>query len=290
MIEQIILLSLVLIALIVGTVTDIKTREVPDWVNYSLIFSALGIRLIYSTLTFEWMFFVYGLFGLGIAVAIGYMMFYAGQWGGGDAKLLMGVGALIGFVPMLQPFPLLLVFLINVIIVGSIYGLIYSIILAVINMKAFKINFKKIMHDEKLIKIRKISSISLIIVTILFFILLKDMMLTGLVFIILLIAYLSIYLVIFIKAVEIVAMYKFVEPEAITEGDWIAKDYNIDGKYICGPKDLGIDRKQIKLLIELKKKGRINKIKVKYGIPFVPSFLIAFILSMMLGAWWIVFV
>jgi hypothetical protein len=83
-------------------------------------------------------------------------------------------------------------------------------------------------------------------------------------------------------------MYKFIVPEKLTEGDWIAKDVVVDKKKIVGPKDLGIEKHQIKQLIELKKKGKISKVKVKYGIPFVPSFLVAFILSLVLGSWWLI--
>ena len=70
------------------------------------------------------------------------------------------------------------------------------------------------------------------------------------------------------------------------EGYIDLKDYFVDGKKICGPKDLGISKKQIRQMIALKQKKKINKIKIKEGIPFVPSFLIAFILSLMFGAWW----
>ena len=55
------------------------------------------------------------------------------------------------------------------------------------------------------------------------------------------------YLWIFIKSVETTSMFKYVEPKELTEGDWIAKDYKVDGKYICGPKDLGIEKRQIRL-------------------------------------------
>ncbi|GIU69536.1 MAG: hypothetical protein KatS3mg002_0772 [Candidatus Woesearchaeota archaeon] len=49
-------------------------------------------------------------------------------------------------------------------------------------------------------------------------------------------------------------------------------------KYITGPKDLGISKEQIELL----KKSKIKKVLVKEGIPFIPAFLIAFILTMIM--------
>ena len=72
-------------------------------------------------------------------------------------------------------------------------------------------------------------------------------------------------------------MVKLISPEKLTEGDWIVEDIYYKNKRITGPKDLGISKKNIEKLIKLKQQGKINKIKVKYGIPFVPSFLIALI-------------
>ena len=78
-------------------------------------------------------------------------------------------------------------------------------------------------------------------------------------------------------------MLKHVRPTELTEGDWIAKEIKVDGKYVTGPKDLGIEKKQIKKLIALYKKRKVNKILIKEGIPFVPSFFIAFIVTLAYG-------
>ena len=294
MVIELILWGIALIALIIGTITDIKYREVPDWINYCLIFSGIGIRIIYSLILFSIFPFLSGIAGLAVCAAIAYAMFYAGQWGGGDAKMLMGLGALIGL-PVsfifpyvsFSPFPLIILFLINVLLIGAIYGIIYSIVLAFINRKDFLNNFKKRLFDKKMILIQKILMISSVLLIIVCLIFLRDTTLLKLLLMLLILTYLSFYLLIFTKAVELSAMFKLVNPEKLTEGDWIAKDYIISGKKICGPKDLGISKKQIKQLIAFKKKGKIDKIKIKQGIPFVPSFLLAFILSLSFGAWWI---
>ncbi|MBR9691498.1 prepilin peptidase [Candidatus Woesearchaeota archaeon] len=291
MIIDIILLTLAFIGLVIGTFTDIKTREVPDWINYSMIFSGIGLRLLYSVMTFDWFYLLYGIAGLAAFVLLGYLMFYTGQWGGGDSKLLMGLGALIGLKFTMQPMPLLIVFLFNVLLIGAVYGLVYSIILAVKHRKQFIKNFKKIMHDKKIAKLRKMKLILLIILVIVLIFFLKgkvlDIFVISVLTAMVILLYLSFYLVVFVKAVELSAMYRMVPPEQLTEGDWIAKDVIINKKRITGPKDLGIEKAKIKQLIEFKKKGKIKKIKVKYGIPFVPSFLAAFILSLAIGAWWI---
>ena len=40
------LLLIGLIATLIAAITDIKTKEVPDWLSFSLISTALGVRLI----------------------------------------------------------------------------------------------------------------------------------------------------------------------------------------------------------------------------------------------------
>lgn len=282
----IILLVIAAIILIIGTFTDIRKREVPDWISFAGIFAGIGIRLLYSAVTFDWMFVVYGAAGLAIFVGIGYMMFYAGQWGGGDAKILMGIGALIGFDFTFSQFPLIIIFLINALLVGAIYGLLFSIGLSIKNKKKFSKDFKKLIHDSRKWRII-IMIVSLVLLVLVFAIKNPD---ARLIFLTLLIfGNILFYLWLFVKSVETSSMFKNIKPEELTEGEWIAKEYKIDGEYICGPKDLGIEKKQIKKLIALKKKGKIKKIRIKIGIPFVPSFLIAFIITIILGGWWIYF-
>ena len=78
-------------------------------------------------------------------------------------------------------------------------------------------------------------------------------------------------------------MYRLVEPVKLTEGDWIVNDVYVGRQYICGPKDLGIEKRQIRKLVEYYKKGKVKRILIKEGIPFVPSFLIAFIITFLFG-------
>src|SRR3989338_10189237 len=97
--------SLAFAVLAVGSITDLKTREVPDWVNYGLIISGIGLNLLFSVIYSSWSFIISSIAGLGVFFAISYIMFYTGQWGGGDSKMLMGIGAAIGIgLPFRQQF------------------------------------------------------------------------------------------------------------------------------------------------------------------------------------------
>ncbi|MCK5107990.1 MAG: prepilin peptidase [Nanoarchaeota archaeon] len=265
-----------LIALIIASITDIKTREVPDWLNYSLIISGLAINGLFSLIYHNSQIIINCLIGLGIALAFALIMFYTGQWGGGDSKLLIGIGALMGSAFTFSGF--MPSFIINSLLVGSIYGLIWGLVVVIKNKKKFIEQSKKILSNKK---IRKIKIIFTIFSLLPFLILLIRYDIINLILCSLLFVSLNliIYVYIFSKIFEEAFMYKFIKPEKLTEGDWIAKNIIIKGKKICGPKDLGINQKQIQQLIKLK----IKSVKIKEGIPFVPPFLIAFILTLFLG-------
>jgi Flp pilus assembly protein protease CpaA len=284
MITDIILLSIAFIALVIASISDLKTREVPDWLSYAVIFIAFGIRGIYSLATFNWMYLVYGLVGFGIFVAIAYAMFYAGQWGGGDAKMIMGLGVLIGVPLSLKQMPLLAVFFINVLVAGAVYGLCWIIGLSIKHRKKIAKEFREQLSKNKVL--RYVVGIAFLILLVLIVVSATDAVIKMWLAVIVALFYALFYLFMIVKAVEKVSMYVHVSPEKLTEGDWIAKDYYDGKKRICGPKDLGIEKKQIKKLIAMKRKGRIKKVRIKMGIPFVPSFLIAYVATMFLGAWW----
>jgi hypothetical protein len=204
-------------------------------------------------------------------------MFYAGQWGGGDAKMVMGLGTLIGLELSINAF--LIGFFINIIIFGALFGFLFSIYLAVSNRKSFAKEFSKRFKEKGKEKwFVWIGTIVLLIISIFVpsSIKISVVLLAGLLLI-------SFYMFVYLKAVEKASMIRWVQPEKLTEGDWVVQDVIIGGKRICGPKDLGLEQKQIDRLIRLKKQKKIKKVLIKYGIPFVPSFLIAFIITYFWG-------
>ena len=275
-----------LIALIVGMITDFKTREVPDWLNFSLIFSGIGINLIATIIYSNWSFIINSLVGLAFGVVIALIMFYGGQWGGGDSKMIMGLGALLGLnISKFQLLPIFnsffVSFFVNMLLIGSIYGLIWISVLAVKNRKKIVKKFKELRHERIFVRIRWVFLFLLLTIIVIMFLDLGLMKFYLIGFI--LAAFFIAYLWNFVKAVEEISMIKKVNVEELTEGDWIVKDIIVNKKRICGPKDLGISRKQIKALLKLKQNGKIKKITIKEGIPFIPSFLLAFIVTIILG-------
>jgi len=269
--------ALSLIVLLIGSITDLKTREVPDWVNYGLIGTGFTVWFLYAIISSEWSFFVNSLIGFGAFFIFALIMFYSGQWGGGDSKMIMGLGALIGLDISFKQFPFILSFFINTLLVGAAYGFIWSFVLAIKNWRAFFKKTKEIFANRNIVR-AKWFILGLIIAYMILFFIMDDYLLKLAVSGFILVAILTFYLWIFVKAIEQTCMYKYVAPEKLTEGDWIAKPVKYKGKVICSPKDLGILKKQITLL----KRYKIEKVLIKEGIPFVPSFLMAFLVSIYL--------
>ena len=273
--------------LLIGSITDLKTREVPDFVNYGFIISGVALNILFSVIYSDFSFAIHSAAGLLIFFCIAYLMFYAGQWGGGDSKMLMGMGAMIGIDVLFRKPQFLLDFFVNVLFAGALYGILWSAFLAFKNRKGFQKELKKILSQDNIVRLKKILIIAMLsLLALLFAAYEKKFFDKRLFFVLISLAFLALatfYLWIFVKAIEKSSMYKLVEPSILTEGDWIVNDVYAGGKYITGPKDLGIAKSQINRLVKLRSEGKVGKILIKEGIPFVPSFLIAFVITLFFG-------
>jgi prepilin signal peptidase PulO-like enzyme (type II secretory pathway) len=272
--------TIALSALLVGSYTDLRTREVPDWVNLGLIGAGFGINLLFTAVYLKISFIVNSIIGFSIFFGIAWIMFYTGQWGGGDSKILMGLGAMIGIDVFSGKMPFLADFLVDALIIGALYGILWSFFLIFRNKKKFLKSFGKYSKKSGSVK-NIVLVVFIVLISTAFFV--PDVFIRLTFLYLALISVITFYLWIAIKAVEDSCMLKYVKPQQLTEGDWIAKEIKIGKKYIAGPKDLGIEKKQIMKLKALYKQGRIKKVLIKEGIPFVPSFLIAYVIALFFG-------
>ncbi len=286
---------IVLFALLIGSYTDIKVREVPDWLSFFLIAAGFGIGIIKSVIDLSFSPLISSSIGFGIAFGISLLMFYTGQWGGGDAKILMGVGAVIGvtfdfqnIIPSLLT-NFFLSFIFNTIIVGAFYGLLWGIGLGIVNRKKLFLEIEQIFFSEKIKKLRYFTAIACAILVIVIFSLPFRAVRFSLITLVLII-FSTLYLWIYVKAVEKVCMVKKVTPSELTEGDWIIEDIIINKKFIAGKKDLGVSKEQIKELTSFFKEGKIKHVTIKTGIPFIPSFLISLLITYFAGNIFLLFV
>tara|TARA_Y100000310_G_C20561758_1_gene753418 strand:- start:21 stop:866 length:846 start_codon:yes stop_codon:yes gene_type:complete len=257
--------TITLITLLIASYSDLKTREVPDWLNYGLIFMALGIRLIFSVNS-GWYILLSGVLGFAVCFLIAHLFYYTNQWGGGDAKLLMGMGAMIGIT---YPFNVesfnILFFFIALLFLGAIYGLIWMFALA-LQKKWFWLDFKNAVNEYKKFHYGLIIFTVLLIIPVF----LSPFLLSLIVF-----PLGVFYLFIFINTVEKSCFIKKISVNKLTPGDWLAEDVKLNHKIVLKKKTL--EEKDLKKLKQLHSNGKLNKVLVKEGIPFIPSFLFAYL-------------
>ncbi len=253
-----------LAVLLIASYTDLKTREVPDWLSYGFILSILGLRIIFS-LEYGWNFLLSGFLGILLFFLLGALLYYTHQWGGADSKILMGMGGVLGLpIPLqsttLNPFWFFLLLL----FVGAIYGLFWMGMVALRERKVVGTKFSQLIKEWKNFHFLAIgTSFFFLLITFVIPIFWPFVFIPLGVF----------YLLISVAAVEKSCFYRRVLPAHITEGDWLAEVVTKEGKLFLRKKALGVED-----ILKLRKYFPTRKMLIKDGIPFLPSFLLAFFL------------
>ena len=209
------------------------------------------------------MFFYQGLLGLGVFFLIGNIFYYSRIFAGGDSNLMIALGAVIPFsTNLFENINLGILFLLLWLFWGAIYGLVWSIYLGIKNHRKFSREFSfRVRKNKKMLCFSVFFGILFLVFS--FFE-------TSLIALALLIFILP-YFYFLAKSIDEVSMVKDVKPDKLTVGDWLYKDVKI-GKRLIRVNWNGLSEKDILLL---KKRGR--KIKVRYGIPYAPVFLLGFL-------------
>ena len=209
-----------------------------------------------------------GILGLAVCFLIANLFYFTKQWGGGDSKLLMSIGAIIGIsYPLTIQSLNLFFFFLLLLIIGAIYGLIWMLTLAIKHRYLFWPQFRLKINDNKTTHyILIFLSLTFLIITI-FLPLLWPLILLPLFFF---------YLLLFILIIEQTFFYKEISPNNLTEGDWLAEEVINNNFTIMKPKTL--EKSDILKLQLLYQHHKLKTVLIKEGIPFVPSFLISYLL------------
>lgn len=263
------LIVIAFIWVIVAVIQDFKRREVANWVNFSLIIFALTYRLFYSIFSSSWSFFIQGAIGFLIFLVLGNIFYYSRIFAGGDAKLFIALGSVLPFSLIFKEnLQIFIVFIFAFMVLGGIYGLIYSFFMLFKNRKQFSKVFKvEVKKRKSLFLISIIFAVILLIVVL--FLQIKTLFFLPLIFLFFPLMY------IYAKALE-ECMSVEVKTSNLTEGDWLYENIKVKGKIIKATWD-GLTKKDIELLKKYKK-----NVRIKQGIPFTPSFLLAFIFIVLL--------
>ena len=266
--EYIFLYAIGFLAVIFAVIQDVRSREIANWLTFSLIAFVIAYRVFYSIYSNNFMFFIYGLVGVCLFVGLGYLFYYAKVFAGGDAKLLFGIGGIFPYSSMADYVYYGLGFILLLFISGVSYTLIYSLFLVKNNYISFsKFFFKELQKRKYFFALSFLIGLFIIIVN-------SNLDIS----LILLICFVIISPLLFayIKAVEHSCMIQLVSPEKLTEGDWLERDVKLKGRMI--KKNFrGLSFEEILML-----RNAHKNVWIKSGVPFAPAFLIALVLLFLL--------
>jgi Flp pilus assembly protein protease CpaA len=263
MLGEILLIGLAIIWVIFASIEDLRKREVENWVSFSLIAFALGIRFFFSLFSRDFSFFYMGIIGLTVFFILGNLFYYSRIFAGADAKLMIALGAILPLSrDLIINFNIALWFLLFFLFIGAIYGVIWSLILMINHFKNFRKYFASKINQFKK-RILFLSFLSFLFILFGFY--LDFLIFFGILLLILP------YILLFAKSIDDCCMVKRINVVQLTEGDWLVNDLLIGKNKIVAKWD-GLTKEQINII----KKHR-KTILVRYGIPFIPVFLISFI-------------
>jgi len=106
---------------------DLKTTNVPDKLCIFMISIGLILNFLTGVFTKDFSYFINSLLFGGLFLGFGLLMYYMGQWGGGDGELLVAVGVLLPNVSLVKTyFPFAISFFINSFFIGAIWSIAFS--------------------------------------------------------------------------------------------------------------------------------------------------------------------
>lgn len=244
-----------------ASIQDLRTREVSNWLNFSLIAIGLSYRGFYSLFVHDATFFLHGLAGFAVFFVFAYALYYARAFAGGDAKLLMGYGTLLPYHSFVTIVPHALVFLLLLFSIGSVYSLIYSAGIVSRNNRQFRREFlKRVDTHAFLLRVSLVFLFASLVYA--FF----EPLAFALAF-----AFCLPLLWVYAQSLD-ACMVRRLSASQLTEGDWILADIRVAKGKIVKKTVHGLSQRDIALLRKYRK-----SILVKEGIPFVPVFLISFV-------------
>ncbi|MEM5870211.1 MAG: prepilin peptidase [Candidatus Aenigmatarchaeota archaeon] len=255
----------------------ITPTEIPDELTHALI--ALGILFssLESLIQFNFQILINSLiYGISF-LAFGFLLYKLGQWGGGDAKVLASIGFFSPLISNLLNQPLAefaFTYLINLFLLGAVYMIFYSIVLALINRKIISNFLKNAKSSSKIIvfSFLLLFSVTFFINSQLFKIYKIPFELASIIFNSLLICFLTICLFllwVFVKSVENVAFKKRIPISKLKVGDVLLESKVWEG----------LTEEEVK---RIKRSGK-KFVWIKEGVRFAPSFPLALLFTFYYG-------
>ncbi len=263
--------------IVIACLQDLKRREVDNWLNLFLLVSGLTYLFYGIILSGDFDFIFHVGFILIVMFVVVNLFYYGRVFAGGDAKLLFAMTAFFIGVTFWESMINIGIFLLFLMVSGSVYGLVYSGVLWFKNREKVNAEMVRIAREARVayLGLLGVALMLLGFVNFLFF-------LTGV------LIFVFPFLYIFAKGLENVSMIREVSGKELREGDWLVDDVVLRKSEVgsrsstdmtlVSPKSEviradwdGLSLEDIEVL-----KGK-KKVLIKEGLPFVPAFLIAFL-------------
>jgi hypothetical protein len=247
---------------------DLKTSDVSDKACYFMIGLGISLHLIETYYIGDVSILYSMLMSVGAFLLIGSLMYYTGQWGDGDAAVLVAIGALLPTIPSpLMPFALS--YFINLSVIGAIYSIIYALIIAQRN-GAYRL-FRKSLYLNRGTLFWLTGLIAMTAVTMIIFFPSLIMLLALPPFFVV-----TALLYFFIKAIDSSFRRKMLASK-LKEGDVIAD--SIPQLGIVGKRITGLTMAQVSKIKRMRR-----YVTVIDGIRYTPAFFISLLYTLLFGS------
>lgn len=263
--EEYFLFAAGFIGTLIASVQDIKEREIDNVLNFSILIFGLVYGAFRSILSHNYFILLYAVLGFLTFLAIGNLFYYSRMFAGGDAKLLIALGPFIfAGSSLITNFEYTFYFILLFLLVGSVYGIIYSASISLRNFNSFSKYFKKEFFRRRI----------LFIVFFIFFVgfLIAGFYIDKILFFVSMMFFIFPILFSYARAAEKSGMIKEINYKNLREGDWLYKAVKIRSKMIK-PSWEGLSKDDISAIKKAKK-----NVVIREGIPFVPAIFIAYVL------------
>lgn len=278
----IVVLVVSILFLLLACFSDLKTTEVPDKVSVGLVAFIVVVSSVHSAYSSDYSHLI-NMIVVGFAYfVVGLAMFYLGQWGGGDVKILAGIGCVLGYLNSInflwansEILPYYLVYFINMGLIAIPYFVVYTLIVGWGNNRLL---------TEFLAQTKRKAFLFMLLVSFFpsFIALYAHLNSFILIYLMLpLFTVLSTYL----KVSEKVLFRKKVNPNELKVGDVLAEDLLVSGVKVVSSSNMeGLNEEQFAAIKKFGSEGKLPaEVTVKLGVKFIPILLLALLTTVFIG-------
>ncbi len=269
--------------LVVSSLEDLKTGEIPE--RYSF---GLGAVVVVIAAAGAWAYrdvmILLEPLALGILYfAVGYVLYFFGQWGGGDVKLTASLGVVFGYLdaigypwPAATFLPYQATYFINLAVLATPYVIVYTLLMGFEQPRLFAKFGNTLRRRPRLVLLIGASFVPLLTAMHT-----EAYVLAQIYLFIPLLVVASIYM----KVVEAEAMQKRIPVADLREGDIVAEDVVGADEVLARKREIeGVTQEQVDKIQALAAQGRLpDQVTVKWGVKFAPVLLFSFVATYWTG-------